>query len=197
MKNYKLIGLTGTTGAGKGQVCSFFESNGYAVIDADFLARKAVENPLVLTLLARNFGDDILDGGKLNRKLLGARAFASKEKTALLNSITHPFISAIFVEEVEKLVKGGADKIVFDAPQLFESRLNILCDIVIAVTADEKIRKERIMSRDALSEELAEKRISVQFSTEFFEENCDFIIENNSHLQELEEKTQTIIEKIF
>ena len=98
MKNYKLIGLTGTTGAGKGQVCKIFADKGYAVIDADFLARKAVENPLVLKLLALHFGDDILLEGKLNRKLLGERAFAEKENTALLNSITHPFISAIFVE---------------------------------------------------------------------------------------------------
>lgn len=197
MKSYKLVGLTGTTGAGKGQVCKIFESKGYAVIDADFLARKAVENPLQLELLTLHFGEDILAEGKLNRKLLGSRAFESKEKTALLNSIAHPFITTLFVKEVERLAKAGANKIIFDAPQLFESKLNVLCDVVICVTADESIRKSRIMSRDSISEELAQKRIAVQYSTEFFEKNCDFIIENNSDFGQLQEKTQRVIEKIF
>lgn len=192
MKNYKLVGLTGTTGAGKGQVCKIFADNGYAIIDADFLARKAVESSLVLSLLSLNFGDDVVTNGKLNRSLLGQRAFATKEKTALLNSITHPFISSLFLEEVERLVKAGADKIVFDAPQLFESRLNVLCDVLIAVTADENIRKSRIMSRDNISEETAQNRMAVQFSSEFFRENCDFVIENNGTLKELEEKVQAI-----
>lgn len=196
MKSYKLIGLTGTTGAGKGQVCEIFADKGYAVIDADFLARKAVENPLVLSLLSLNFGDDIVTDGKLNRSLLGQRAFATKEKTALLNSITHPFISALFVKEIEKLAKSGADKIIFDAPQLFESKLNILCDILIAVTADENIRKARIISRDNITEEMAQKRMAVQFSTDFFKENCDFLIENNCSLDKLEKTTINVINKI-
>lgn len=193
MKSYKLTGLTGTTGAGKGQVCRVFADNGYAVIDADILARKAVENPLVLNLLSLHFGDDIVADGKLNRSLLGARAFATKEKTAMLNSITHPFISALFVEEVEKLAKTGVDKIIFDAPQLFESKLNILCDTLIAVTADESIRKARIIKRDKLTPREAEKRIAVQFSTEFFKENCDYIIENNGSIDELTEKIQKLL----
>lgn len=197
MKSYKLVGLTGTTGAGKGQVCKIFESKGYAVIDADLLARKAVENPLQLQLLALHFGEDILTDGKLNRKLLGSRAFESKEKTALLNSIAHPFITALFIKEVERLAKAGADKIIFDAPQLFESRLNVLCDAVICVTAEESLRRERIMSRDGISCELAQKRIAVQYSAEFFKENCDFVIENNSDLGELQAKTVKLIEKIF
>ena len=197
MKKYKLVGLTGTTGAGKGQVCKIFESLGYAVVDADFLARKAVENPLQAELLTLHFGEDIFAEGQLNRKLLGSRAFSSKEKTALLNSIAHPFITALFVKEIENLVQAGKDKIIFDAPQLFESKLNVLCDVLIAVTADENVRKQRIMNRDGISEELADKRIAVQFSTEFFEKNCDFVIENNGDLTALKKETQKIIENLF
>ena len=196
MKKYKLIGLTGTTGAGKSQVCEFFRADGYSIINADILARKAVENPLVLSLLVQNFGDDILNDGTLNRRLLGERAFSCKEKTDLLNLITHPFISALFVEEIEKLTNNGINRIVFDAPQLFESKLNILCDTIIGVVADRQIRIERIMKRDNISCENAQKRILVQFSSDFFKHNCDYIIENNSTVEQLEKSTLTVIEKL-
>lgn len=188
MKKYELIGLTGTTGAGKGQAAKILSEKGYSIIDADSLARKAVENPLVLQLLSLHFGEDIVCDGKLQRKLLGQRAFADKEKTALLNSITHPFISAIFVTEVEILATAGADKILFDAPQLFESKLNVLCDRIIGIIADENVCIKRIMSRDGITKEEAEKRIKVQFSQDFFRKNCDYIIENNGTIEDLKEK---------
>jgi dephospho-CoA kinase len=127
---------------------------------------------------------------------LGARAFSSKESTAVLNSITHPFISALFIQELERLANEGCKKVVFDAPQLFESRLNVLCDVIVGVTADEPIRIKRITERDNISEGNAKKRIAVQYSKEFFENNCDYIIENNFSLEKLEKQTADIIYKL-
>lgn len=196
MRNYELIGITGTTGSGKSVVCKIFAENGYTVIDADSLARDAVTNPLVLNLLCKYFGDDILHNGSLDRRLLGERAFSDKEKTAVLNSITHPFISSLFVSEIKELTNSGVSKIIFDAPQLFESGLDILCDCIIAVTADETIREHRITKRDNISPQLAKKRISVQHTTEFFKKNSDFLIENNSSMENLFEKTKHIINKL-
>lgn len=193
MRNYKLIGLTGTTGAGKSSVSKIFQQNGYSVIDADLLARKSVENPLVLSLLRHHFGDDIIENSTLNRRLLAERAFITKEKTALLNSITHPFISTLFINEVELQVKQGNTKILFDAPQLFESKLNFLCDKVVSVVADEKIRIQRITQRDNISEENAKKRMSVQYSADFFINNSDYIITNNSTLDSLHEQAMKIL----
>lgn len=193
MKKYKLIGLTGTTGAGKSQVCKIFESKGYHIVDADLLARKAVENPLVISLLKENFGDDIYANNILNRKLLAQRAFSSKEKTATLNAITHPFITTLFLDEIYRLKELGCNNIVLDAPQLFESKLDALCDRIVAVVAEEKIRIDRIMKRDSITYENAKKRISVQYSQEFFIENCDYIITNNSTLEELLQKTEKIL----
>ncbi len=195
MRKYKLIGLTGTTGAGKGQVRRIFESQGYVSVDADFLARKIMENPIVLKSLCCYFGDDILENNVLNRSLLASRAFKSTESTQLLNSITHPFISALFIEELEKIGRNS-DKIIFDAPQLFESHLNAVCDVTVAVTAHRDIRIKRIINRDNISKETAEKRINCQYSDSFFAENCDYIIENNTDLQALEEATLKILSQI-
>lgn len=196
MKSYKLIGLTGATGAGKGEVRAVFEERGYKVIDADLLAREIMKNPIVLESVKTFFGEDTVVKGKLDRGLLAKRAFSSKDNTALLNSVTHPHITPLFLKELKVLADGGADKIIFDAPQLFESGLDIICDAVISVTADERIRLERIKARDNLTDEEAKRRINAQFSDEYFRENSDYTIENNSTPDELRARAEEIIDRL-
>lgn len=197
MKSYKLIALTGTTGAGKSEVRAVFEEYGFKVIDADLLAREIMKSPVVQESVKTFFGADLFSGNELNRRLLAFRAFETKKKTALLNSITHPQITPLFLSELERLTKSGADKIVFDAPQLFESKLNLICDCVVSVVARREIRLERVMNRDGLSREEAENRINAQFSDEFFTENSDYVIENNSDPESLRLEAKKIIERIL
>ena len=121
---------------------------------------------------------------------LAQRAFATKEKTAVLGKLIHPFVLSLFLEKTEKLVNSDKKFIVFDAPQLFESKANVICDYIISVTADENIRKQRIMQRDGISEEMAESRINAQLSENYFKDNSDFILENNGTKQELIDKAE-------
>ena len=179
-----IIGLTGQTGAGKSTVCEFFSKKGFAVIDCDKVAREVTQkgNPVLLKL-AECFGDDILsDDGNLNRRLLANRAFASEEKTKLLNSITHPEIYKAIQNKIKNTTN---DIIVLDAPTLFESGANKLCDKVVAVIAPSEIRKERIMKRDLISEEQAKLRMSAQKNDEFYIEKSDAVVENNCSHREL------------
>lgn len=193
---YNLVGLTGTTGAGKSQVRKYFEDNGYVSIDADFLAREVMKNKVVLCAVQNAFGDDVVCDSKLDRKLLAERAFLNKDTAKMLNSIVHPFIGALFVEQLEGYVNKGHNKIVFDAPQLFESKLNVLCHCIVAVVAEDDVRIKRIIQRDNITLQQAQKRIAVQYDTEFFKKNCDFVIENNSDLDHLKKQTQLIINSI-
>lgn len=196
MKSYKLIGLTGATGAGKSEVAALFEQSGFAVVSADLLAREIMKNPLVPELLARCFGADILKNGELDRSLLAQKAFSSRENTALLNSVTHPFITELFLRELRRLSDAGQRKILFDAPQLFESGLDVLCDLTVAVTAPRDERLRRIRERDGLSGQDALRRIGVQFTDGFFAEKCDFVIENSSTLTALAARVGEIILRI-
>ena len=196
MRNYKLIGLTGTTGSGKGEVAAIFRERGFEVIDADVLARRAVRNPVVLRNLQSFFGEDILQDKELNRKLLAQRAFSSKENIMLLNSIVHPHITPFFLSEIRRITESGGGKLIFDAPQLFESGLDILCDYTIAVTAEVGLRINRIMVRDGITEEQAMDRINSQFSDRFFAEKCDYVIRNNSDFSELVRSADAVLEII-
>lgn len=193
MKNYKLIGLTGPTGAGKSEIAQFFRKSGYEVICADFLAREILNNPLVIQSLKANFGDDIIMNNKLNRGLLAERAFKNSDTKKLLDSITHPFISLEFFDELKRISKTGAQRILFDASQLFESGADVICDCVISVTAPKEVRLNRIKERDGLTDEQANERINVQFTDEYFRENSDFVIENTDDLKTLKRAvTKTI-----
>ena len=196
MRKYKLIGLTGTSGAGKGEVVKILASRGYSVIAADELAREIMKNEVVLECIKNFFGADVVKDNILDRSLLAERAFYDKEHTALLNRITHPHITALFFERLTELADSGSDKIVLDAPQLFESKINIVCDTTIAVLADEKLRLDRIIKRDKLTEQQAKQRISVQLSDSFFTENCDYIIYNNSTVTALTAEVESIIGKL-
>ena len=178
MRKYRLIGLTGQSGAGKSTVSKLFSKLGAKIINADeIVANLYTPGSYCLKAVSATFGDDIINtDGILNRKLLAERAFSSKNNTAALNAIVHPFVTARLFE----LLKGAYGVVVFDAPQLFEAGADVICDGIIAVVADEKLRLNRIMQRDNLTEEQAVSRIKAQFSEDYFKTHADIIIENNS-----------------
>ena len=187
MKKCRIIGLTGQSGAGKSTVAKFLEQNGFYVINADLLVRKIynIGSPCLKTIEAV-FGEDIItDNGTPDRKLLAERAFSSKENTALLSSIVHPFVTAELFDEIKKAAEIGTTTVVYDAPQLFESNADVICDEIISVAAEKSVRLERICKRDNISKENALMRMNSQLDEEFFRENSDYIIENNSDLSSL------------
>ena len=115
MTRVKLIGLTGQSGAGKSTAAELFKQSGMTVIDADALVAKIYESSSAcLKSVAASFGQDIINpDGSLNRRLLAKRAFESKENTALLGAIVHPFVIA----ETLRILKTLSGTAVFDAPQ--------------------------------------------------------------------------------
>lgn len=198
MKKCRIIGLTGQSGSGKSTVAGFLEQNGFKVINADLLVRKIYESgsPCLKTIAAV-FGEDIItENGTPDRKLLAKRAFSSKQNTALLSSIVHPFVTAELFAEIKKSAENGATTIVYDAPQLFESNADVICDEIISVTAEKSVRLERICKRDNISKENALMRMNAQLDEEFFRENSDYIIENNSDISSLNIQLEDLIKQL-
>lgn len=195
-----VLGLTGQSGAGKGEVSHSFSSfDGVVCLDTDKTAREVVEKGKpCLTELCEYFGDEILDSdGNLNRKKLAEIAFCDEEKHEKLNKITHFHI----LEEIKKWLAGaerdGAVLAVIDAPLLFESGANKLCDITVGIVAPYPTRLKRIIKRDGLDKKSAKMRLAAQPKDDFFEEKCDYIIANNGTLRALKEKAQLFICEIL
>lgn len=187
-----IIGLTGPTGAGKSSLKTVAENSGYKVIDCDITARKAVEKGTKgLMALVNAFGEDILfSDGSLNRKALAQKAFSTPEKTELLNKTLLPFITELVLKECE------GDKVLLDAPTLFESGLNEKCTATVGVLADRETRIERIKSRDNISEVEALIRINAGKTDEFYKQNADFVIYNNGETEEFQKEFEVILSKI-
>ena len=194
MKHYKLIGLTGQSGAGKSTVAEVFAKLGAYVINADKIVAELYNaGSPCLKAVAAEFGQDILNpDGTLDRRKLAQRAFASRERTNALNRLVHPFVTARLFE----LLRGAEGIVVFDAPQLFEANADVICDAVVAVTADKDIRVNRIIKRDSLSEEQAMLRVNAQYGEEYFRARADYIIENNFDEESLRIQAEKVYNKL-
>lgn len=179
-----VVGLTGQTGAGKSTVSKVFSSNGFAVIDADQVARRVVEKGTkCLDEIADFYGNTVInDDGTLNRRALAAIVFSDKAKLETLNTITYPYITGEILKQIRAHSMNGEKLILLDAPTLFESRADDFCEIIISVLADEEIRERRIISRDGLTPDQARKRMDSQLDEDFFRTHSDYIIHNNGSM---------------
>lgn len=195
---YRLIGLTGPTGSGKSVVGRVFADYGFAVVDADRVAHTAIESEEYKQGLVREFSDVILNpDGTVNRRKVAEIAFSTKENTAKLNAVAHPVIIDFALRDFEGLSKAGYKNIVFDAPTLIESGSHTLCDVVVSVIAPLELRRARIISRDNLTEEEADRRISAQHHPEFYTDKSHYIIINDSDTATLRERTENIIKELL
>lgn len=198
MKNV-IIGLTGQTGAGKSTVSKAFEEKGFSVINADTVARTVVEKGKpCLDDIKKAFGYDIIQSdGSLDRKKLGNIVFNNRSELEKLNNITYPYIR----KEISAIIKNYQDNnnnlILLDAPTLFESGTDAICDIIISVIADENIRINRIIKRDGITSEQAKSRINSQHSEKFFIENSDYYIENNNSTENALKSAYELADKII
>ena len=187
-----VLGLTGPTGAGKGVFSECAAGFGFNVIDCDLVARKAVKKGMpALEALKRVFGDGILkENGELDRKKLAAVAFSNSEKTELLNKTVLPFIKELVLAQI----KG--DLVLLDAPTLFESGINSICNSTVAVLAPRDLRKARITARDGIDNSAADMRMSAGKPDDFYYKNADIVLENNETVENFIKKVKIYLSDI-
>lgn len=189
-----VIGITGSSGAGKSTICRIFETKYMVkVIDADEVAKKLSRKGTNYIIdIIKTFGEDIVDEeGELKRKKLAEIIYSDKEKRETLNKCTFKHIKDEIMKQIKK-VKDNSTAIIIDAPLLFEAELDKICDKVIGVISNKELQVERIVARDNIDYEQAEKRLSAQASNEFYKNKCDVIVENNNNFQHIENKIKEI-----
>ena len=188
-----IIGLTGPTGAGKSSAAAICKKLGVKHIDCDIIARKATEKGEEgLNAVCEVFGNDILNtDGTLNRKVLAEKAFKDVDSTELLNKTLLPIVKKMVLKEID------CDKVLLDAPTLFESGIDKICYKTVAVLSDKEIRLKRILARDNITTEQALLRINAGKTDDFYKEKCDFVIYNNADENTFMDDFLNLLKEIF
>jgi dephospho-CoA kinase len=186
----RVIGLTGGIGCGKSLVAQYFAELGALVIDADQLARAAIERGSdgfdeVLTL----FSDSILKDGNIDRRALGELIFKDPIAKTKLENIIHPFVRREFEEAVASL--KGDQVLVYEIPLLVETGAQERFDVVITVESEMENRISRLRGRGMHISEI-EGRIAAQATREQRIEVADFLIENDGSEDELLRQVENI-----
>ena len=186
----RVIGLTGGIGCGKSLAAQYFAELGALVIDADQLARAAIERGSdgfdeVVAL----FGDSILKDGNIDRRALGELIFKDPAAKKQLESIIHPFVRREFEEAVASL--KGDQVLVYEIPLLVETGAHERFDVVITVESEMENRVARLRGRGMHISEI-EGRIAAQATREQRIEVADFLIENDGSEDELLRQVENI-----
>jgi dephospho-CoA kinase len=186
----RVIALTGGIGCGKSLAAQYFAELGALVIDADQLARAAIERGSagfdeVVTL----FGDSILKDGNIDRRALGEIIFKDPKAKVALENIIHPLVRKEFEEAVASL--KGDQVLVYEIPLLFETNAHERFDLVITVESEMENRVARLRGRGMHISEI-EGRIAAQATREQRIGIADFLVENDGTEDELLRQVENI-----
>ena len=191
------IGLTGSIACGKSAVSQYLRELGYFVADADAISRSlTAPGGQALPLLREAFGDGIFDGDVLNRRRLGGIVFGDAQKRAQLNAILHPLILHTFQSELE--AHDAPDALVFgDVPLLYECNMAHIFDRIFVVSAPRETQIARLLVRDGLSREDAERRIDAQMPLAQKCALADAVIDTDGPMENTRAQVRALIDSIF
>jgi len=193
----RIIGLTGGIASGKSTVTSYLREKGYPVIDADRVVHDLqAQGGELYQALVEHFGTEILlDTGDLNRPALAERIFSSQNEIAWSNQVQGEMIRKALARERDRLAETE-DLFFMDIPLLIEQGYLDWFDQVWLVYVTEDTQLERLMERNALTEDQVRDRLAAQMSLEEKKALVDLVIDNNSKRDHLYQQIDRVLEQI-
>ena len=190
-----VVGLTGGIGAGKSTVAQFFAELGALVIDADQLARMAIERGSdgFADVMLR-FGDEVIANGDIDRKELAEIVFSDPQARKDLEAIIHPRVQALFAEAVADL--DIDDILIYEIPLLVETGAAAKFDYIITVESDIELRKARLLKKGLYISQI-EKRMASQVTPEAREAIADKVIRNDGDEDSLLRQVENLWEGVL
>lgn len=178
----KIIGLTGGIGSGKTTVANFFKECGIPVYNADLEAKKIVYHPDIKQQIIDLLGNHAFIEDTYNTAYVAEQVFKNASLLQKLNAIIHPAVAQDFEKWVQQ---QKAPYVLKEAAILFESGGYKQCDHIILVIASQKIRTQRVIERDQISEQEVYLRMKSQWDDEQKKQGADYIIYNDTTLKDL------------
>ena len=189
-----LVGLTGNIGSGKSTVAQLLSERGATIIDADVLARRAVElGTEAYRSIVERWGTSILSAdGLIDRAALRRIVFSDPAELEQLNSFVHPEVERMRGALVELARQRGDRLVVCDIPLLFEGRMTESFDRIVLVDAPRSLRHERLVRERGLRETEAMDMIVAQMPAELKRARADYVIDNDSTLTVLDGRVSEV-----
>ena len=189
-----LVGLTGNIGSGKSTVAQLLSERGATIIDADVLARRAVERgSKAFDAIVKRWGTSVLaPDGHLDRALLRRAVFGNPRELEALNDIVHPEVERLRQQRTDEARSRGYRIVVCDIPLLFEKKMVDRFERIILVDAPRPLRLERLVMDRGLRETEAMDMIAAQMPAELKRARADFVIDNAATLTQLEQRVAEV-----
>ena len=183
-----LVGLTGNIASGKSTVAHLLAAHGATIIDADVLARQAVdEGTPAYREIVQRWGRDVLGpDGHLDRGALRRLVFQDQGELEALNGIVHPEVARLRDELISEARERRDRMVVSDIPLLFENNMVDQFDCIVLVDAPRPTRLDRLVRTRGLSETEAMDMIAAQMPADLKRARADYVIDNTGSLAELE-----------
>ena len=193
----RIIGITGGIASGKSTVTGSLRQQGYQVIDADQVVHELQEpGERLYQALLSAFGPAILqENGRLDRLKLGAMIFGNPQLLEQSSQIQNQIIREELAGRRDLLAEKE-DIFFMDLPLLFELGYETWFDQVWLVDVTEESQLSRLMARNDLSQEEAEKRIAAQLSLQEKRNRADVLIDNNGLLELTQEQLREALQKL-
>jgi len=180
-----VIGVTGNSGSGKSEISKILSNKINAkIIDADKVVKELyTPGQEYYNKILELFGNKVLEkNNKLNRNKIAEIIYNNESEREKLNNLTYKYI----VDEIKKRVKKEKNiNIIIDAPLLFESKLDEICDITVAVLAEKSLKINRICTRDNIEQKIAISRLAIQKEDSYYQKKADYIVTNNGKKDEI------------
>jgi len=194
-----VVGLTGGIASGKSEAAKIFQKLGARVIDADTISRDSMlPRTECWQRVTEAFGKEILkEDLTIDREKLATIVFADDEKLLHLNSLVHPAIMRQIEGEVARIENEDPEALVIiDAALLVETGLYTRCDKLIVMCAAEKTQLKRLLERDGMSPEKAQRRIDAQLPLSDKITVADYLITNDGSLETLQTETKRVFQSL-
>jgi dephospho-CoA kinase len=194
----KWIGLTGGIASGKSTVTKLLRTLGYQVLDADEVSHQVTAvGGTALPRIFQTFGESVQNtDGSLNRPALAKLVFGRADELRKLEEIIHPLVRDEVLQQRTRLSQSGETVVFYDVPLLYEKQMEKDFDAVILVSTSEDLQKKRLMQRNFLSSEEAEKRIQSQISLREKERKTKFVVHNTGDVIFLENEVKRVLKDL-
>ncbi len=194
IRNKNIYVIVGSIGTGKSTVSRILKERGHLVIDADKVVHELYKNLEIQNILKKEFGENIISSGQVDRNILGEIVFNNEEKKKYLERIIHPIVMSKIFEIINKSEK---ETVFLEIPLYYKVEDIIMKNIekykIILINTQRDIQIKRLMKRNNINEEKAEKLVYNSKNIMNFEKKVDYIIGNNGDIYEINQQIENII----